>query len=227
MKMRRLDSGARGCSTPAEIAKIVGALYADVHGLVKYKQIYRPYICPFHALIDFVPIGATVLDVGCGAGLWISVLASLGRIQTAVGFDADTGAINVARGIAAKLPRAAGISFEKRNANEPWPEGRFDVVSLIDVVHHVRPESQPKLIAAAAAHVAVGGILLYKDMASRPLWRAWANRLHDLLSAGEWISHAKLDDVIGWAQAAGLRSELKGSMNMLWYRHEWCVFRRA
>jgi 2-polyprenyl-3-methyl-5-hydroxy-6-metoxy-1,4-benzoquinol methylase len=158
--------------------------------------------------------------------LFISLLASLHRIESAVGFDADNAAIQAAQTIATRLPNSSRIRFEHRDAHESWPEGRFDVVSLIDVMHHVRPRQQAELIATASMHVAEGGILIYKDIAGHPLWRAWANRFHDLLSAREWIFYAKLEEVITWAQLNGLHLDCIGSVNMLWYGHQWSVFRR-
>jgi 2-polyprenyl-3-methyl-5-hydroxy-6-metoxy-1,4-benzoquinol methylase len=81
----------------------------------------------------------------------------------------------------------------RRDADSAWPPGTFDVVSLIDVIHHIQSKDQTTVLVNAIEHVADGGILLYKDMASRPLWRAWANRLHDLISAGDWINYLELN----------------------------------
>jgi 2-polyprenyl-3-methyl-5-hydroxy-6-metoxy-1,4-benzoquinol methylase len=212
--------------TVASTAALAREIYADVPGTIGHKQSLRPYICPFHVIADFVPRGARILDVGCGAGLFIALLARLGKIDSAVGFDADGSAILAAQRVTAKFPNASVLKFERRTTHDSWPEGHFDVVSLIDVIHHIKPEKQAEVIATAAQHVTEGGLLLYKDMASRPLWRAWANRLHDLLSVREWIYYAAIDDVISWARAAGLHPEARGMLDMLWYRHEWCVLRR-
>jgi 2-polyprenyl-3-methyl-5-hydroxy-6-metoxy-1,4-benzoquinol methylase len=80
--------------------------------------------------------------VGCGAGLFIALLARLGRIDAAVGFDADRTAVRAAQSITNVLPNPSRIRFEHRDAHELWPDGRFDVVCLIDVLHHVRSEKQ-------------------------------------------------------------------------------------
>jgi 2-polyprenyl-3-methyl-5-hydroxy-6-metoxy-1,4-benzoquinol methylase len=210
----------------AETAALARALYADVPGTIRYKQGLRPYICPFHILVDVIPPNCTILDVGCGAGLFIALLAYLGRVRSAVGFDTDRVAILAAESIASRLSNSSQICFEHRNAHAPWPEGRFDVVCLIDILHHVRPGKQVGLISTAAEHVAEGGMLLYKDMVRRPFWRAWANRVHDLLSVREWIYYPKINDVIAWAEAEDLHLEKRGSINMLWYGHEWLIFRR-
>jgi 2-polyprenyl-3-methyl-5-hydroxy-6-metoxy-1,4-benzoquinol methylase len=213
--------------TAAQVAKIAREIYRDANPGIKYKQAYRPYICPFHLLVEYIPRGSSLLDVGCGAGLFILLMAKCGWIRSAVGFDADYAAIRAAQDAAAKLLNGDAIHFEQHSADDWWPKGRFDVVSIIDVMHHVPPEKQADLIAAAAERLNDGGLLLYKDMASRPAWRAWANRLHDLVSAREWIHYAELECVIRWAKDAGLELDRTEAMNMLWYRHEYCLFHRT
>jgi hypothetical protein len=98
-----------------------------------------------------------------------------------------------------------------------------------------RQYSQPRpsgehsrhIIAVAAEHLNDGGLLLYKDVASRPLWRACANRLHDLVSAQEWIHYVESDDLVNWAIDAGLHLDHREAATMLWYRHECCLFHRT
>lgn len=213
--------------TVTDVVRLARSIYADAQGVVRHKQTLRPHICPFHVLVSEIPAEASILDVGCGAGLFIFLLVRLGRVRSAVGFDADRAAILTAQEMAARLPNSELIQFERRNANDAWPPGRFDVVCLIDVMHHVLPDHQAAVFAAAIEHVADGGILLYKDMASRPLWRAWANRLHDLLLANQWINYIEREKVIRWARKSGLSLERTGEINMLWYRHEWCIFRKS
>jgi 2-polyprenyl-3-methyl-5-hydroxy-6-metoxy-1,4-benzoquinol methylase len=72
--------------------------------------------------------GASVLDVGCGAGLFILLMARLGRIRSAVGFDTDYDAIHAAQDAAAKLLNRGPIHFEQHSADDWWPKGCFDVV---------------------------------------------------------------------------------------------------
>jgi len=155
--------------TVTQVAALVREIYRDAKPSIKYKQGYRPYICPFHLLVDYIPHGASALDVGCGAGLFILLMARLGRIQSAVGFDVDYVAIHAAQDAAAKLINRVPVHFEQHNADDRWPMGRFDVVSIIDVMHHVPREKQADLIAAADEHLNEGGLLLYKHISIRPL----------------------------------------------------------
>jgi 2-polyprenyl-3-methyl-5-hydroxy-6-metoxy-1,4-benzoquinol methylase len=214
--------------TRSTVAQLVRDIYSQApKGLIKYKQQLRAYICPFDILINYIRPGTALLDVGCGAGLFILLLARLGRIRSGLGFDADSAAIKVAQDIAVGLRTPSSIRFEFRDVHTAWTEDYFDAVVLIDVIHHVESAKQMAVVTTAARHVAEGGILLYKDIARRPLWRAWANRLHDLLSVGEWVHYARGNDVVNTARAQGLHLEAEGSIDILWYRHEWYVFRRS
>jgi hypothetical protein len=62
-------------------------------------------------------------------------------------------------------------------------------------------------------------------MVTRPVWRALANRAHDLLIARQWIHYLPLDAAVDWAQSKGYEVVEKRSINMLWYGHEIVVFR--
>jgi len=209
-----------------DFQQIVRRAYGDASWLTRHKQSLRLEICPFHLLVDAIPNQSSILDVGCGGGLFLVLLACFGKVQFGLGFDANAQAIQIAQQAADRLPQRANLYFEHRDLRDGWPEGRFDVVSVIDVVHHLPRVSQAALITEAAEHVAPGGILLYKDMSQRSLWCAWGNRLHDLLFAGQWINYAGISDVIAWARQNRLVHEAEGRCNILWYAHEWCVFRR-
>ena len=85
--MTVLNTSFRDRLTVTDVVRLARMIYSDAYGGIKYKQMLRPYICPFHILIELIPPEANILDVGCGAGLFILALARLGRIQSAVGFD--------------------------------------------------------------------------------------------------------------------------------------------
>ena len=139
---------------------------------------------PLDRLIPLVPQGSSVLDIGCGGGLWLGLLAVLGCIDRGFGFDSCRDAIDVARAMTKNL-RASGctreVIFEHRAVSEEWPQDVFDVVSLIDVLHHIPPEQQRRVVDLACERVRPGGLLFSRTCVSRPRWRATANRLHDLL----------------------------------------------
>jgi len=202
-------------------------LFADCPWLLRRVQLGRLSICPFEKLTAQVKEGATVLDIGCGRGLFLALLAGAGRRIRGVGVDMSEHAVSTAR-IMAQLIREKKLGeIQIHCANhESLPEGLFDVVSVIDVLHHVPVSQQRAFLTAAANCVAPGGLLLYKDMVLTPSWRVLANRFHDFLVAREIIHEMPLATVVAWASAQGLECLGTELVNRYWYGHEIAVFRR-
>ncbi|HEY8509836.1 MAG TPA: class I SAM-dependent methyltransferase [Steroidobacteraceae bacterium] len=203
------------------------ALYGDIDSNHARLQIWRPYICPFEEIAALVPRGGSILDVGCGAGLFLGLLADLGIIRAGHGFDSSKPAIDVARQMSKSVRSDVTLTIEHRDATAAWPEGEFDVVSIIDVMHHVPPQHHESVLDLALSRTRVGGLILYKDMARRPLWRAWCNQLHDLVLARQWIHHVPVESVDAWAAKSGMTIAAQGSANRLWYAHEWRLYQRT
>lgn len=203
-------------------------LYAGASPLTRFMQMGRPYICPMDVLVQQVPAGGRVLDVGCGNGLFSLHLVSTDLIQEAVGIDTSRSTIESAGRAATNLPeRLRGrIRFETIEKPQDWPEGEFDAVVLIDMMHHVAVPIRRPLFLEAARRVARGGRLIYKDMRSRPIWRATMNRLHDLVLARQWITYCSPEAVQSWATEAGLRLRHHQEYETLWYAHELMIFDR-
>lgn len=220
--------------TPAapDVPALARRLYRDAGPVRRFLQTHRDRICPFAPLLEQVPLASRVLDVGCGAGLFVLLLAVTGRADAAVGIDVDAAAIAAAQRAARHLgelavDRPERFAFRHVPPGEPLPEGPFDVVSLIDVMHHVPPGRHREFLAAAVARVRPGGILLYKDMCRRPLWRAWANRMHDLLLARQWIHYVPLARLETWAGQEGLHVVERRAYARLVYGHELLVMRKG
>jgi 2-polyprenyl-3-methyl-5-hydroxy-6-metoxy-1,4-benzoquinol methylase len=193
---------------------------------MRAMQHYRPYISPFGLLVHAVPPGSRVLDIGCGGGLFLGLLAQGGRILRGRGIDTSASAIAIAQVMRAGLPAGADVQFEARSASLPLPDEGYDVVTLLDVMHHIPRALQRTVLEQALARVEPGGQLIYKDMVHRPRWRALANGLHDLVIARQWIHYLPMDQAVAWAQAQGFEVLQLQRVDMLWYGHEMAVFRR-
>ena len=160
----------------------------------------------------------------------MGLLVALGHpVRRGLGFDMSAKAIDLATHMAERLRTIQGqncLSFQSHTVTAPWPAELFDVVCIIDVLHHVPPAEQRRVLEQASNCLAPGGHLIYKDMCRRPVWRALANRLHDLLVARQWIHYVPLERVETWAAECGLRLLHNERINRLWYGHELLVFRR-
>lgn len=215
--------------TPGDLSRIARDLYADAPPMARRLAAWRPFICPFEVLIEASPRGARVLDVGCGSGLFLGLLASTGRAGRAIGFDTSARAIRAARAMGARLPAGAEApTFQVIDAGDEWPgePGSFDVVSLVDVMHHLPGAIRRDVARRASARVAPGGLFLYKDMCRRPAWRRAMNRLHDLAMARQWIDEEPIDNIEAWAREDGMELVRAERINRWWYGHDLRVFRK-
>lgn len=209
--------------TAMDIDAMAAELFPGRMSLIESLNRLRPRIMPVDQLVEAVPYGARVLDIGCGAGLFLGLLVATGRTQDGIGFDTSADAISLAKRMQSRLPPGHRIRFEQLSVKEPWPEGQFDAVSLIDVMHHISPEAQLGVLEMAVAKLRPGGRLIYKDMADRPIWMATANRLHDLVIARDWIHYLPLSTVRKTLAERGFSSVNELRTPRLWYMHELLV----
>jgi 2-polyprenyl-3-methyl-5-hydroxy-6-metoxy-1,4-benzoquinol methylase len=84
---------------------------------------------------DKLERGATVADVGCGAGRAVIKLAGTFPDCRCSGFDAFEGQLDRARQNASAAGLADRITFERRDVAAAGLPGRFDVITTFDVVH--------------------------------------------------------------------------------------------
>lgn len=206
-------------------SRLLWQLYEPAPLAQRTLAALRPFICPLLPILAELPAGARVLDIGSGNGLFLSAMARIGGITWGCGTEVSARALQTARAVAAMH----GLRLEFHEVAEPagWPEGPYDAVTMIDVMHHLPHDLRPFFVKAVAQRLRPGGRFVYKDMDRRPAWRAAWNQLHDMLLAREWVSLEPSARVRSWAEAVGLVliHERRCSACGL-YGHELMVFER-
>jgi 2-polyprenyl-3-methyl-5-hydroxy-6-metoxy-1,4-benzoquinol methylase len=191
-------------------------------------QRLRPLICPLEPLLAHMTSAARVLDIGCGTGALLLRAVVEGRVREGLGTDVSSPALETAcetwQAMAGQFP-ASQLRFERMDSLERLP-GKWEVVMMIDVIHHVPPSMQETFLRAAFRLVAPEGRMIYKDVCLRPFWKRAMNRLHDLVMARQWISEVPLDQVRQWAAEEGLKVIAEEHYSRLWYGHELLVLGR-
>lgn len=213
------------------LSALANYLFKKSPFLKRTIQRLRPYICPFDEIIEFVPEKSDVLDIGCGCGSLIGMLASFKILRCAAGLDTDPGAIAEANLMAKSISQKVNcqnIEFFNLSLNEfAKTDRKFSVVLMIDVIHHIHPEKQKEFINLATRFLRPNGLLIYKDMCQKPLWKAFANRIHDLIMAKQWIHYLPIEKAIELVLDQNFKLVKRKVYTNLCYGHELCIFKNS
>jgi cyclopropane fatty-acyl-phospholipid synthase-like methyltransferase len=208
------------------INKLAADYSAQFSGLERWLVAGRPHICPFSPVLEAVPTQSHVLDIGCGTGLLLYMLGEEGKVSRGTGVD--IAAAEVAAGRRALIAlNVNNVELRCVSDTSSWPSNPFDVVTMIDVLHHCEPGLQRQFFQSACERVKKGGRLIYKDMCQSPFWMAWANRLHDLIKAHQWIHYVPIRLVESWASSDGFNLVARDRIDMYVYGHELLIFERV
>jgi SAM-dependent methyltransferase len=132
----------------------------------------------------------SALDVGCGSG---EFLASL---------PADVAKFGIEPSGAGLLASRRGIDIVARQLEECAVQGRFDAVTIIDVIEHV-PEVEP-FLARAYAWLSPGGLLIVSTgNPDNRLWRDWLRGRFWYVVFPEHITFPSLSYFKSWCARSG------------------------
>lgn len=173
-------------AAPDRVAGLLAATaarYADAGrfaaGYVAGKLRHDPV---FRQLAERMPLPAPIVDVGCGRGQTLVLLALAQPGLRALGLDWDDAKLASARRASAGLD---GVVFERADVRTAVVPAAGTVL-LLDVLHYQDPDAQDALLARAAAALAPGGVLYVRDVDADAGWRAtltvWQERLGRVLA---------------------------------------------
>lgn len=140
--------------------------------------VMRALTCPSAPLLRCFPFTGAVLDVGCGHGLLVNLLARdpSHRDLKIHGIDHDSAKIAAARRTA-----PSGVEFST-GILAHFPESVFDAVSIVDVLYTVRKSAWSEILQGCARILKPGGRLIVKEVVDRPRWKYWAIMTQEALS---------------------------------------------
>ena len=166
--------------------------------------------CPFRAVAEAVPRRGTILDAGCGHGLFSLYLAAQAPDREITGVDIDEDKLDVAR----QAARAAGIDDRvtfRRVAGDWHPDPSWDAIVEVDMLYLLGRTRAAEWLGGAAAAIAPGGCLVVKELDVTPGWKARWSRFQEVLATrvmriteGEELELIPRADVVATMTEAGL-----------------------
>ena len=168
---------------------------------------------------QYLPASGTVLDIGCGFGLFSLYYAATSAGRLVRGVDVDRKRIGLARRASARLGRD-NVVYEEGDARDFKGDSQVAAAYMLDIVHHIPPDTVPSLLRQLHRAVAPGGLLMVKDVDTRPApkrWFTWA--LDKLMDPRAPVRYWSSDELAGALGDAGFTVRRHLMVDVLPYPH--------
>jgi SAM-dependent methyltransferase len=189
---------------------------------LRYDPVYRVLLSP-----GVIGSGGTLLDIGCGQGLALALLAETRVAVEAGAWPADWPpaphfarmvGIESRRRAASLARRAVGRDCQIIEGDaRQTPTAAVRTVLLFDVLQMMRAEEQVALLATAVAALEPGGVILVREADASAGWRftavRWGNRFK-ALAFGDWRRSFHFRSEAGWRACfagLGLRADVQNA----------------
>lgn len=136
--------------------------------------------CPVVDVAAAVPTAGRVLEVGCGHGLVANYLADTSPDRRVTGVDIDPRKIAAAEASLRATDTTTFVTVEPG----VLPDGPFDAVVIVDVLYLLDDAERDALLALAVQRLAPDGVLVVKEVANTPRWKARVAAAQERLSTG-------------------------------------------
>jgi 2-polyprenyl-3-methyl-5-hydroxy-6-metoxy-1,4-benzoquinol methylase len=154
------DGGGLSHSVFAPHFEAAGAGAGDSWRRIYDEQLVGGFIGAVDGLAARLAAGARVLDLGCGSGHAVNVLARAFPESCFVGADIDRRVIELAEAERAALG-LRNVTFEVADAAQLQPGSPFDVITSFDAVHDQHSPAQ--VLSRVRAALSPGGMFVMVD----------------------------------------------------------------
>ena len=153
-------------------------LYRDSSFMLRAYLRIKLKICPLIMLEEYFPKGGTIVDLGCGNGLFPNIL-SLGSLERRIiGLDLDEKKIKVAnqtKSLDSHITYQLGDIVEAE-----YPRG--DVLTLVDVLYLIPYDKEELVLKKCYQSLSEDGTLIIKEMDTQPRWKYTYNLFQETLA---------------------------------------------
>ena len=168
---------------------------------------------------QYLPPAGVVLDIGCGFGLFSLYYAATASARVVRGIDVNRRRIALARRAAARLGLPNAV-YEEGDAQDFKGDSEIAAAYMLDIVHHVPAHAVPPLLRQLHRALTPGGMLLVKDVDTRPAakrWFTWA--LDKAMDPRAPVTYWPSDALAGALEHAGFSVRRHLMVDVLPYPH--------
>lgn len=141
------------------------SIYRDAPPKARLHIFVRYLSCPVRQMERHVPRRGTILEIGCGHGLFTHILSLTSEERNIYGIDIAEEKISVAAPTGGE-----GVRFKKTDYFGMEVEG-LDAVVLADVLYLLPRRDQERMLRKIYGDLSPGGCLVVKTTDRRPRWK--------------------------------------------------------
>ncbi len=167
MKLTVIEDVQHNGARERELAARIISAYSGIirlYALVRFKIIHLRFL---EEIEQYLPDEGTILDLGCGFGLFSMFMASCKPNARIIGLDIDSRRLAIAQAAAHKLA-INNVSFLHQDLRDWRPDEKMTGAYALDIFHHLPPDSGNRLLLDLSTHIAPGGRFLLKDIDTVP-----------------------------------------------------------
>lgn len=190
------------------------------------KIAYRPYVCPFDDLLNYIPEKSSVFDIGCGSGMLLSLIAAFKKPEKLGGCEISRRLVDNANEVLAKENKDTKVYYFD-GETIPDEVKDFSYITMIDVLHHIPKGKQFAFLEQLVDKMSKSSELIIKDIKGESVLSYW-NKIHDLMLAGEIgneLNSKKLKNYL--EESLPLKLVSSSSRRMLLYPHFTLIFKKV
>ena len=163
----------KGGGLPYTAYKRFHEVMAEDSGQTVLPVLFNMILPLVPGLVDRLEAGIDVLDVGCGSGRALNLMAAAYPNSRFVGYDLSEEGIRLARDEACRRG-LTNVRFEQQDLTSFAFPSQYDLITAFDAIHdQARPD---KVLAAIAGAMKPDGVFLMQDIAASS--RVHENRRH-------------------------------------------------
>ena len=185
----------------------------------KLKICYRPDICPFDQLLELLPDEVSVFDIGCGNGMFLSLVAHYCKPKALGGVEISEKLIRNAKELLLKISEKKPFLSTYDGKSLPDTLAQYNYIFLIDVFHHVPANDQKKIISEIYLKMKTGATFVLKDIDASKKILVKFNKLHDMILSGETGNEISLAEAQEQLTNTGFKILSSEYKRMLVYPH--------
>ena len=187
----------------AFLKKEIIQLHSRYGVLIRMYARLRMMLSPIVEIERYVPRKGNVLDLGCGSGIFANILSAGSPQRKVYGVDYSSERIETAKKISRGNPN---LEFVAGDVNAT-PFERFEVVTLIDLLHHMPFEEQDDLLKKVCDKLNKGDTLIIKDLEKAPCWKYIFHYIQDSISYRERLYFRSAEEMKEVLEKTGFQVE--------------------